>query len=149
MGERRDSALGAWEQLVRASAELFREISAEVERATGVGPSEYDVLLQLSRAPNGRAKTTRLRQEVLLSQPALSRLLTRLEQRGSIARELDPTDNRAQIVVLTDQGRARWRQAGRLTAESVERMFDGRVTTEELATLEDILRRLRRAATPT
>lgn len=41
-----------------------------------------------------------------VSQPSMTQLVQRLEQRGLVARSADPADGRAALVTLTDQGHA-------------------------------------------
>ena len=56
-----------------------------------------------------------------VSQPSMTQLMQRLEQRGLVARLSDPSDGRVALVSLTDEGRAvlaarRARNAGRIEA---------------------------------
>jgi DNA-binding MarR family transcriptional regulator len=56
-----------------------------------------------------------------VSQPSMSQLMQRLEQRGLVARMSDPSDGRVALVSLTDEGRAalaarRARNARRIAA---------------------------------
>jgi DNA-binding MarR family transcriptional regulator len=41
-----------------------------------------------------------------VSQPSMTQLMQRLEQRGLVARTSDPSDGRVALVSLTDEGRA-------------------------------------------
>ena len=41
-----------------------------------------------------------------VSQPSMTQLVQRLEQRGLVARSSDPSDGRVALVALTDEGRA-------------------------------------------
>ena len=68
-----------------------------------VSMREYDVLYTLAK----RAQPMRLcevQSGVLLSQPALSRMVDRLVTRGLVERETDPADGRAVLVRLSDEG---------------------------------------------
>lgn len=65
----------------------------------------------------------------------------RLERQGYVRREPHPTDGRATLAVLTDEGRAVAAEAaGRLNAELFETLD---LTTDESATLFTLLSRLR------
>lgn len=80
--------------------------------------SEYDVLYTLRK----HGKPMRIREilgGVMLSQPALSRLLDRLERRGLITCATDPDDARAVLVQLTDEGLRIQRKTGKAHANSV------------------------------
>src|SRR6201988_3479797 len=92
----------AWEALFRAQATIAQELNAG-EVWGELLPREYGVLYALSAAPEG-LRITELGEDVLLTQPGMSRLVARLEARGLVRREDDPDDARAQRVRLTEAG---------------------------------------------
>jgi Transcriptional regulators len=65
---------------------------------------EYDVLYTLSKDPEP-LRLSELNRHVLLSQPALSRLVERLAERGLVSRHADPADGRG-VRLLAHRGRA-------------------------------------------
>ncbi len=72
----------------------------------------------------------------------LTRNLARLEERGLIRKERDPSDGRAQRVVLTDQGldaAAEVRRQEEVFARSVLDRLPGGSTVDALAMLENLL----------
>lgn len=73
---------------------------------------EYDVLYTLAKG-DGPMRLCDLQSGVLLSQPALSRMVDRLVQRGLLERETDPDDGRAVLVSLSAEGRRVQREVGR------------------------------------
>ena len=99
----------AWEALLSAHAVLMKQFAAEGLWAD-VSMREYDVLYTLSKCP-GPVRLTELNRHVLLSQPALSRLVDRLAERGLVERHADPADGRSVRLALTGAGWARvgWR----------------------------------------
>jgi len=138
----------AWEAVLSAHAVLMKQFAAE-DMWTEVSMREYDVLYTLSKC-TGPVRITELHRHVLLSQPALSRLVHRLAGRGLIACLPDPDDGRAVSVFLTDAGRALQRQVGRRHARSVARAMTAGLSRAELAQLEVISRKLAgQAATST
>jgi len=130
----------AWEALLSAHAVLMKQFAAE-DIWAGASMREYDVLYTLSKC-SGPVRIGELNRNVLLSQPALSRLVHRLTERGLTACEPDPADARAITVVLTDAGRALQRQIGRQHARSVARALRAALSRGELAQLETICRKL-------
>ena len=102
---------------------------------------EYDVLYTLSKR-DGPIRARELNKQVLLSQPALSRLLDRLAERGMIDREPDPADGRGVLVSLTEDGRATQRRVGGRHAVDVARLIGSRLSAEELRLLETLCRKL-------
>jgi DNA-binding MarR family transcriptional regulator len=67
----------AWEALFRAQATIAHELTA-ADVWHELSAREYGVLYALSTAPNG-LRITELCGDVLLTQPGISRLITRLE----------------------------------------------------------------------
>jgi DNA-binding MarR family transcriptional regulator len=102
---------------------------------------EYDVLYTLSKCPEP-VRLTELNRHVLLSQPALSRLVDRLAERGLVERHADPADGRGVRLSLTAAGRTRQREIGRRHARGVARAMTAGLTRGELAQLETICRKL-------
>jgi len=130
----------AWEALLSAHATLMKEFAAEdVWRALSM--REYDVLYTLSKCREP-VRLGELHQHVLLSQPALSRLVDRLVERDLVRRQVDPRDGRGVRLSLTEAGRAAQREVGRPHARSVARAVTGQLTTEELTQLAVLCRKL-------
>ena len=73
----------AWEALLSAHAVLMKQFAAEDIWAE-VSMREYDVLYTLSKCREP-LRISELNRHVLLSQPALSRLVDRLAERGLVA----------------------------------------------------------------
>ncbi|MBO1902817.1 MarR family transcriptional regulator [Leucobacter weissii] len=133
-----------WESLLTAHAVLMRGFGAEsVWSDHGITMREYDVLYTLAKCP-APARVGELRNTVLLSQPALSRLVDRLERRGLVARDADHADGRAVRVALTDAGRDMQRTVGRAHARSVARAVGGRLDEAELHELHRLTVKLLR-----
>jgi DNA-binding MarR family transcriptional regulator len=132
MADRRHLANDAWEALLSAHAVLMKQFAAQ-DIWQDVSMREYDVLYTLSKCP-GPQRLSDLGRHVLLSQPALSRLVDRLAERGLVERQADPADGRGVRLALTAAGRD---LAGAMTAD---------LTSAELAQLETLCRKL--AAAP-
>jgi DNA-binding MarR family transcriptional regulator len=130
----------AWEQLLAAYGTLMREYAAEGIWSE-VSMREYDVLYTLSKCPEP-VRLSELNRHVLLSQPALSRLVDRLAERGLVDRCTDPADGRGVRLSLTDHGRAVQRRVGRAHARTVAGAMTAGLTRAELGQLEEICRKL-------
>lgn len=102
---------------------------------------EYDVLYTLSKSDEPQ-RLCELQAGVLLSQPALSRMVERLTARGLLAREADPDDGRAVRIWLTAAGAAAQRETGRAHAHSVTREVGGKLTEAEQSELGRLCRKL-------
>ena len=131
----------AWEALLTAHSQLMRGFSDEpVWREHSLSMREYDVLYTLSKCDEP-ARMGELRGGVLLSQPALSRLVDRLASRGLVERVGDEADGRAVRVTLTAAGAKLQRAVGRSHARSVERAMRA-LSPDEQRELERLARKL-------
>jgi DNA-binding MarR family transcriptional regulator len=140
MADRRHAANDAWEALLSAHAVLIKQFAAE-DIWADVSMREYDVLYTLSKCPEP-VRISELNRHVLLSQPALSRLVDRLAERGLLERQSDPADGRGVRLALTEAGRAVQRQIGRRHARSVARAMTAGLDAGELRDLETLCRKL-------
>lgn len=103
--------LGAWRGLLRVHAALVHALDQELQEAHGLPLHEYEVLLVLEHAPEGRLRMTELAASALLSQSGLTRLVDRLERDGLVARERCEDDRRGLYARLTPAGLARLQEA--------------------------------------
>ncbi len=130
----------AWESLMTAHAALMG-VFAEEGMWKDVTMREYDVLYTLAK--HGRPmRICEVQSGVLLSQPALSRMVDRLATRGLLARETDAEDARAVRVSLTEEGVRVQREVGRAHAKSVAREVGSALAPEEIRELERLTRKL-------
>ncbi len=129
----------AWESLLTAHATLMRKF-VDTDVWQGASIREYDVLYALSKC-NGSTRISDLHEHVLLSQPALSRLVDRLVERGLVSRCEDPADARARRVSLTEAGRDLQRSIGRAHAADVASAM-APLTREELELLAALTSKL-------
>ena len=101
-----DDELQIWRAFTLLIARLPSALESQLQRDSGLSFVEYYVLAGLSDAPE---RTMRMSQLAIFAYAELSRLshvMTRLERRGLVRRESDPTDGRFTNAILTDQGYA-------------------------------------------
>lgn len=134
--------LAAWRTFLRAHATVTRRLEAELVAEHELPLASYDVLVQLSEAPDRRLRMTELAERVLLSRSGLTRLADRLARDGLIAREACPSDARGTLAVLTDAGLAKLRQAWPTHRRGVAEHVTGRLTADEVASLAALLGKL-------
>ena len=130
----------AWEALFRAQSTISQELTAR-DAWEDLVPREYGVLYALSSAPEG-LRITELGEDVLLTQPGMSRLVKRLEARGLVQRVDDPEDARACRIRLTPAGVATQRRIGRTHARDVAEAMSRNLDRGELEQLLHLCRRL-------
>lgn len=140
MSSRTALANHAWEAMLSAHAVLMKQFAAE-DIWHDVSMREYDVLYTLSK---GREPLPmrELHRQVLLSQPALSRMVDRLIERGLVERHVDPEDGRRARLSLTAAGRDTQQRIGHRHARSVARAVTAGLSVDELRQLETICRKL-------
>jgi DNA-binding MarR family transcriptional regulator len=125
----------AWESLLTVHATFMKSFAAEPIWGE-VSMKEYDVLYALTKA-DGPVRLTDLHRRVLLSQPALSRMVDRLVARGLVERCEDAGDRRVVRLALTEAGRSRQREVGAAHARDVTIAMTQTVSDSDL---EDLLR---------
>ncbi len=76
--------MAAWRTFLRAHAVLVRRLEAELVAEHDLPLASYDVLVQLSEAPQQRLRMTELADRVLLSRSGLTRLVDRLVRDGLV-----------------------------------------------------------------
>ncbi|WP_349427829.1 MarR family transcriptional regulator [Microbacterium sp. LWS13-1.2] len=128
----------SWEALFRAQMTVLRELHT-ADAWDELLPNEYGVLYELSKSPEG-LRMTDLLDDVLLSQAGVSRLVTRLESAGMIARAEDDKDRRATRLRLTVRGSETQRRIGRQHARHVTAQMSSRLNGEQLVQLRDLCR---------
>jgi DNA-binding MarR family transcriptional regulator len=135
----------AWEALLAAHANLMKQFAAE-DIWADVSMREYDVLYTLSKC-TAPLRMSELNRHVLLSQPALSRMVDRLAARGLIDRQIDAADGRGVRLSLTGAGRVIQRRIGLRHARSVARALKAGLEPAELRQLETLCMKLARQET--
>lgn len=105
--------------------------------------NEYEVLLQLWLEEERRLRRVDLAGRLLLSQGGITRLLAGLEREGLVERAGCPEDRRVVYAHLTAAGAERLEAARGDHLAEVQRLFADRFEPAELATLAELLSRLR------
>ena len=134
----------AWSGFVAAHASLSRRLDEQLRREHGVSLAAYDVLVNLSHAPEQRLRMGDLAAAVHFSLGGVSKLVTRLEADGLVTRDQDKTDGRGKVAGLTDAGRDRLQAARTSHLASVQKHFLSYATPEDLALLGNFWRRILR-----
>jgi DNA-binding MarR family transcriptional regulator len=131
--------LAVWRSFLRAHARIVRALEAELAEAHQLPLASYDVLVQLTEAPQRRLRMTELADRVLLSRSGITRLVDRLEREGLVQRAPCLDDARGLYAVATDEGVDRLRRASRVHLDGVARHFVGRFSADELVDLGRLL----------
>jgi len=129
----------AWQTLRMAHDRVAQRLGSELAGACGLAINEFDVLLFLRSHADEQVRIGALLEAVSLSQPALSRLVARLEARGLLARSEAEDDARAVVVCLTEAGTALIDRALVIHARVVHEAVIGKLPeTERTALLQTL-----------
>ena len=94
----------AWLSVVRLTTRLPWSIDQQLQCDSNLAMVEYQVLAMLSESPERTMRMSSLAEVTNASLSRLSRVVTRLEARGLVRREPDPTNGRFTNAILTDDG---------------------------------------------
>ena len=134
--------LAAWGGFLRAHAAVTRQLNADLVNEHGLTISDYEVLLHLSRAEDGRLRRVDLVERVLLTASGITRLLDGLERAGYVCKAPCASDARVVYAELTNEGRQKLAAAARTHVRGVRERFLDRFTEDELETLAALLAKL-------
>ncbi len=125
----------AWAGFIRVHASIVRELDAELRAAHGLPLSSFDVLVQLSLAPEGRMQMHELAEAVHLSRSGLTRLVDRLERQGLLERRRGERDPRRVFASITRRGLDRLAKTTPTHLAGVRRRFLERLSQAQVKLL--------------
>src|ERR1700756_308680 len=94
----------AWRTYLRMSSLLPAALNRELQQDSGLTLPEYEVLVQLSEAPQHRLRPYQICDALNWEQSRLSHQLTRMERRGLVSRQECAADGRGAFIELTAAG---------------------------------------------
>jgi DNA-binding MarR family transcriptional regulator len=132
----------AWQTLRLAHDRVSKRLASELSRTCALAINEFDVLLYLRWHAQEGARISALLEAVPLSQPALSRLVARLEARGLLSRSTVESDGRASVVVLNDAGAELIERAMIIHTQVVHETLTSKFSDTERTALLQTLRQI-------
>jgi DNA-binding MarR family transcriptional regulator len=127
--------LDSWLSVVRLMIWLPWSIDQQLQRDSNLRMVEYQVLAMLSESPQRTMRMSSLAEVTNASLSRLSHLVQRLERRGFVRRESDPTDGRFTNAILTGEGFERLVEAAPRHAAYVRSLVIDALTPEQLRRL--------------
>jgi DNA-binding MarR family transcriptional regulator len=121
---------------------VTRELSARLEASHGLTLSDFDVLVQLFHAEGHRLRRIDLARQVLLTASGITRLLEGLERAGWVEKARCSSDQRVTYAVLTEAGLQKISEAREAHHQDMDELFGAKFNDDELATLDELLKRL-------
>jgi len=140
--QQESTAVGAFVHLLRAHAATTRSLSAQLQAEHGLTINDYEALLRLSRADDGRMRRVDLAEALILTPSGVTRLLDGLERAGLVEKATCASDARVTYACLTEAGERKLQEASRSHLAEVDALFAAYYTNDELETLATLLTRL-------
>jgi len=94
----RDPRLAPWRAFLLAHARVVRRLDEELRAEHDLSLAEYDALLTIAQAPDGRVRMGSLADQVLLSKSGVTRLIDRLVGDGLVERTTCSADASESVV---------------------------------------------------
>jgi DNA-binding MarR family transcriptional regulator len=126
-----DDEQQAWRAIVHLSQLLMRQLDRDLN-AHGLSGHDYEILVQLSEAPDNRLRMTDLADATSQSRSRLSHQISRMENRGLVRRDDCEGDKRGTFAVLTRDGMDAIERVAPYHVEHVRRHFIDRLTPRQL-----------------
>jgi DNA-binding MarR family transcriptional regulator len=136
----------AWRSYIIASRRLLEALESDLD-GHDLTMSDYEVMAQLSDAPNRRMRMSELAELAMISKSRLSHRMKVMEKAGWIKREECSEDRRGYWAVMTDKGFRAIVAAAPDHVESVRRRFIDQLSSKEqenlTSTFEHVTKELR------
>jgi len=124
-----------WRGLLRLRETVVRALDEQLRNEHALSIDDYGILITLVGQPDLRLRMSRLGEQRMLTPSGITRAVARLEERGLLRREQDPSDGRAFFATLTADGAKALRHAQRSHHAIVRKLYLDRLDQDELATL--------------
>jgi DNA-binding MarR family transcriptional regulator len=122
-----------WDTWMRAQRLLVRELDRGLQRDCGISKAEFSVLVRLKQPMRVGELATALDWE----KSRVAHLLTRMENRGLVARTEDGATGRRTGIELTEEGRRTAERATRAHGGNIRRHVLDELTPEQAAAIRD------------
>ena len=131
----------AWRSYIIASRRLLEALESDLD-GHDLSMPDYEVLAQLSDAPDRRMRMSELAEIAMLSKSRLSHRMKVMEKAGWVRREACPEDKRGSFAIMTEKG---WRAIVKAAPDhvsSVRNRFVDNLTLKEQEELAKIFDRV-------
>ena len=131
-----DEEQQAWRATVQLSHLLMRQLDRDLTEH-GLNGRDYEILVELSEAPDHRLRMTDLADATSQSRSRLSHQITRMEKRGLVRRDECEGDKRGTFAVLSKAGFDTIERVAPHHVENVRRHFIDRLSPRQLEEIRD------------
>jgi DNA-binding MarR family transcriptional regulator len=128
----------AWRAYLDSTRMLFQALDRQLETESALSLTDYDLLVRLSEAPEGRLRMRDLADATLSTRSGVTRAVTRAERAGWVRRVECEDDRRGMNAELTDAGRAKLAASAPGHVGAVRENLLDLLTAEQLSQLTTI-----------
>ncbi len=140
--------LALWAPVATLLERLPTALDAQLQRDSGLTHFEHGILFALDQAPDGALRLSVLANYASCTLSRLSRAVSRLEAKGWVRRETDPTDGRFTLGILTPSGHDKVTESTPAHHALVRELVFGSVTSTQARHLQAISQRISAAIGP-
>jgi DNA-binding MarR family transcriptional regulator len=133
--------MAAWRRYIVASRRLLEALDSDLADHELSMP-DYEILAQLSDAPERRMRMSELADVAMLSRSRLSHRMKVMEKAGWVRREACPVDKRGFFAVMTPKGWKAIEAAAPDHVESVRQRFVDLLSKDDQKVLAEIFSRV-------
>jgi|SRR5690348_14165553 DNA-binding MarR family transcriptional regulator len=127
--------LASWLSVVKLITRLPWAIDAQLQRDADLSMIEYMAMAMLAGAPTRTLRMSTLAENTSSSLSRLSHLVKRLESRGYVRREPDPTDGRFTNAILLPDGMRKLESAAPAHVQYIRQLVIDNLSPERLRRL--------------
>ena len=131
----------AWRQYIIASRRLLDALDEDLA-AHDLSMADYEVLAQLSDAPDRTMRMSELADVAMISRSRLSHRIKVMEKEGWVRREACPDDKRGSFAIMTPKGWKAIVAAAPDHVESVRSRFIDHLSKDDQKALSEIFERV-------
>jgi len=142
-GEHADE-LRLWLRMLTCTTMIEGAIRARLRDSFDVTLPRFDLMAQLDRAPDGMTLSD-VSRRMMVSNGNVTGLVERLVESGHLERRTSPADRRAQVIRLTELGRAEFRAMAAAHEAWIAEVFAG-LSRGEVDTLLRLLAKTKASA---
>ena len=131
----------AWRRYIIASRRLLEALDSDLD-GHDLSMPDYEILAQLSDAPERKMRMSELAEIALLSRSRLSHRMKVMEKAGWVKREPCPVDKRGYFAVMTPKGWKAIVTAAPDHVESVRNRFIDHLSKADQQVIAEIFERI-------
>ncbi len=132
-----DREARAWRAFMAMQNQLRRRIAFHLQQDSGVSETDYEILVHLSEAENGRMRAVELGAATQWEKSRLFHQISRMSDRGLVTKESCGNTRKAHVA-LTEKGRQMIEAAAPCHVGHVRTWFVDALTPDQLDSLADI-----------